>query len=324
MNMVKLKRMIRSNKLIGRTADKLYCYLTGQMKEEKHISDRTKTTYYIIRPPKADTGVFALYNLVLEKVIYAEEKGLKPVVDFKNYPTVYNRNSNKRNDNVWEWCFEQPDNNSLDEAYSSNYILARMMSFHDPSHFQDEILKGNIDYLKPYMKVAQSFDLSKDVKDYIRKYYSDFNGKGILGVSYRGTDYTQTKPIRHPVQPDVDDLIKLAREKMTEWGCDSIYLTTEEKKAVEKFKSAFPGKIITMDRELVENYDPNEGLLIERYKKAHGTDSYKSATEYLVSVYLLSQCDCFLGALCSSTIGALIMNNSQYINYEIINLGVYT
>lgn len=244
MTMIKFKRMIRSNKLIGRTADKLYPYFTGQMKEEKHISNKTKAIYYIIRPPKTDTGVFGLYYRVLEKVIYAEEKGYKPVVDYKNYPTVYNKDSNKGNDNVWEWCFEQPNNNSLDEAYSSNYILAKMASLHDPFHLQDEILKGNMNYLKPYMKAAQSFDLSKDVKDYIRKYYAKFDGKHILGVSCRGTDYTQTKPVRHAIQPDINDLIKLAGEKMTEWECEKIYLTTEEKKAVEKFESAFPAKLL--------------------------------------------------------------------------------
>lgn len=110
---------------------------------------------------------------------------------------------------------------------------------------------------------------------------------------------------------------------MEQWNCDTIFLTTEEKESVAAFNAEFAGKIQTVNQQLVENYTIESGRLVEDFKAANGSNRYQSGLDYLTSVVMLSRCDCFLGALAGGSVGALIMNNFQYREQEIINLGKY-
>lgn len=79
-------------------------------------------------------------------------------------------------------------------------------------------------------------------------------GKRILGVKIRGTDYTTTKPSGHPVQPDPEQAIAKAKEAMQEKGFEWVYLSCEDKRIIAKFQEAFGEKLILPDAEYVD-YD---------------------------------------------------------------------
>ncbi len=315
MNLIQIKRAVRANKVFGRFADRAYLTLTGQLKEERHCK-AGHTPYYIIRPPKSNVGLIGLYNDVIGKMGYALEKGYRPVVDFKNYPTVYSGEKHNGNGNVWEWFFKQPFNNSLEDAYKDDYILSPMAGSNI-----------SVQQLKWCSQIAKNIELSDEVKSYIYIYIYNGgfkNGKNILGVFCRGTDFTQCRPVGHPIQPDRETLIKMTEEHLNQWDCDRIFLTTEEKESVDAFNEAFPGKVLTVKQELVENFSIERGMLIEDFRTANGTNHYSSGLGYLTSVVMLSQCDCFLGAIAGGSLGALIMNDFKYREKEIIDLGVYT
>ena len=145
-----------------------------------------------------------------------------------------------------------------------------------------------------------------------------------MGTICRGSDYIQLKPVGHPVQPDVDSLIQTIQNRMTDWKCDLIYLTTEEQAYVEKFQKAFPGIVITGNQTRVQHYHTDSGQLIGKYMiEKENTTKYKNALDNLVCTALLSKCDCFTGALSGCSEAALIMNNNRYTAKEIIDLGVY-
>lgn len=322
LNIISFKRWVRSLPGLGRLADYVYLGVTGQLTEEKHCR-KGEIPYYIIRPQKGAHGLISLYIDIIDKMNKALKRGYKPVVDLKNYQTVYSGGELNGNKNVWEWYFEQPFGNLLDEAYQSGYILSPMA---DRTTLIKALLNGDDAVLRAYCEAARNIKICQTAKDEIRKYLDNeaFNGgKNVLGIFCRGSDYTQYKPIRHPVQPTLDDLIKRAAEKMEMWGCDKIFLTTEEKESVDAFNAAFPGKVITVDQQLVENFSIDKGYLIEDFKTQMGLDHYKSGLGYLASVVMLSRCDCFLGAVAGGSMGALIMNDFKYREKEIINLGVY-
>lgn len=165
MNLDQIKRFIRSNRLIGAVADKIYLSLTNQFKEEKHL--RNSTSYYIIRPPKAQNGLFGLYVDVVGKAPFALEKGYKPVVDFKNYTTVYSGEAHDGNDNVWKCFFEQPFDNSLENAYEDSHILSQMMP---KIELAKELLNGNSELLTKYSETVRYINLNDVVRSYISAY----------------------------------------------------------------------------------------------------------------------------------------------------------
>ena len=322
LNIIAFKRWVRSLPGLGKLADNVYLGVTGQLTEERHCV-KGQTPYYIIRPQKGAHGLISLYIDVIDKMSKALERGYKPVVDLENYRTVYSGGELNGNKNVWEWYFVQPFGNSLSEAYQSGYILSHMA---DRTTLIKALLNSDEAVLRSYCEAARNIKICQRAKDEMQKYLDneDFNGgKNVLGVFCRGSDYTQYKPIRHPVQPTLGELIKRASEKMEAWGCDRIFLTTEEKESVDAFKAAFPGRVITVDQQLVENYSVDKGYLIEDFKTRMGADHYQSGLGYLASVVMLSRCDCFLGAVAGGSIGALIMNDLHYREREIINLGVY-
>ena len=133
-------------------------------------------------------------------------------------------------------------------------------------------------------------------------------GKNTLGVFYRGSNYTQYT-VGHLVQPTRNEVLRMADEKMAEWGSDRIFLTTEEKETVNAFQKAFPGKVLTVKQELVENFSIEKGVLVEDYKSTNGANRYYSGLGYLASVVMLSKCDCFLGALAGGSVAALVLND---------------
>lgn len=125
----------------------------------------------------------------------------------------------------------------------------------------------------------------------------------MLGVFCRGTDYTQLKHVRHPIQPTREMLIEMVKERLNKWDCDRIFLTTEEQETVDVLSESFPEIVITDKQILVEKYSIKEGLLIEDYKSAHGSNCYDSGLGYLASVVMLSQCD-FFGSNCGRLFGS--------------------
>lgn len=145
-----------------RFADTVYLSLTGQLKEEKHCK-RGETPWYIIRPPKSKVGLLGLYLDAIQKMSYALENGYRPVIDYENYKTVYQREDYNGSKNVWEWYFEQPFHNSLSEAYASDYILSRMAGSSD---LTNELLDGNMRLLKRYSAMSKHITLSQSVHIY--------------------------------------------------------------------------------------------------------------------------------------------------------------
>ena len=82
MNLIRLKRFVRSNRYTRKAVDGVYAILTGQYREKRHIVSRNGEIYYVIRPPYAANGLGGLYLFVLGHMEYAYSKGYIPVVDF--------------------------------------------------------------------------------------------------------------------------------------------------------------------------------------------------------------------------------------------------
>ena len=140
----------------------------------------------------------------------------------------------------------------------------------------------------------------------------------------RGSDFTILKPFGHPIQPEIDDVIDLCKQKVNELGCDYIYLASEEKSVENLFELNFPGKVIVNKRvyydEIINKNNYQHAWQIHVNNE---NDIKIRGLEYLSSIYLLSKCDALIGGNCGGSLAALFMNNKKYEYQFLFDLGLY-
>lgn len=85
---------------------------------ERLIENKSELTPYIVAMEHSRTGIFGYINNYLPHFAYAISCGYVPVVDMKNYKTIYQTNK----ENAWEKFFEQPCGLGLDEIHDKKAI----------------------------------------------------------------------------------------------------------------------------------------------------------------------------------------------------------
>ena len=286
--------------------------------------------FYVIRLEPSDGGrggMFAHYLIVLRHIIIALERNMIPIIDMENYKTSYSEDCLINNtNNAWEYYFTQPWSYPLSEVYESKNVL--LTGRYPPNNTViDSLLAGlytDIETIKQVNAVIEKYMRFNAITEaYIDKHVlSVLAGKrNVLGVSSRGTDYVKFRPKGHSIQPDLDCLLEITRQKADEWNVDCIYIATEEAEALENFKCAFPGKILATDSFRHAKYDSS--LMITEVRFDRENDKYLSGLEYIRDIVLLSRCDYFLGTLTSGASAAILMNSGKYKDKFVIDLGVY-
>ena len=272
-------------------------------------------------------NLLANYFYVVSHMFYAKSKGWYPVIDQQNYP-VYNSMDYPINGtmNAWEYFWKQPGNISLEEAYKSkNVVLSRQNFFsqwdlgYAVENYYDrrKILEFNkISHLVPLNEIIkQQVDNAKEVFP---------KNKRILGVNVRlgaHSVHSVIHGVGHPIQPEVDELIDIIKEKEKDWNTDIVFLASDTEYAVKKFKESFGDRLVTYQRqraELGKEYknDPEK----EMYKKSN---LYQTTLDYLIEMELLACCDSLIGSVTSGFRYAVVQNGGQYSNIEVIDCGTF-
>ena len=296
----------------------LYRYSYKFNKDTFDINNK-EIEYCIINKGAWEYRIFNIcfLNNMLGNIIYILSNNKVPVIDVKNKMS---------NENIWELFLEQPFISKAENIDKSDNITTCDI---DESIFHpnfDSIYKK--DELKIWCKIYKEFVIfNKNTKEYIDNEYNTLisKDKKVLGVLCRGTDYTSLKPKWHPIQPAVEDVIELAKEKMKELNLEYIYLATEEKRIEEKFKESFPGKIITNKRNYYDDkYYSNKDInIIAQVHFDRENDDYYKGLEYISSLTILSRCNALIAGNCGGTCAAIYMNNMMYEYTHVFDLGLY-
>lgn len=120
--------------------------------------------FYVIGVDYHDEGLMSIVNSVMTHVEYALDRGYIPVVNMKDFQSIYH-NDNK---NAWECFFEQPCGYDLSDVYGAHNILLSMnvlypkgYSFNPENIKQIEKLKRLYkDYLRPNKSLLSYLDES--------------------------------------------------------------------------------------------------------------------------------------------------------------------
>lgn len=280
-------------------------------------------TFYVIRRHADRAGLFSFVATNLGSIKDAVDRGMIPVIDMQNWINPMLTEDQVGRVNAWELYFEQPCGYGLDEIAGARNV---MLSFIEPpgTHGQERYPDYNMvcrsEELSMWRKVSGKYlKLKPAVSDRIDSWYDGhLAGHRTLGVLCRGTDYVQRRPFNHPLQPRTSAVIEKCHEVLEEWQCDQIYLSTEDQEIWNRMTEAFPGKIISYQK---DHLHLNPGENINDIGNAVQSP-YQRNLEYLTAIGILARCSCLVAGAAGGTYGALLMTEGYDYEY-LFRLGRY-
>ncbi len=277
--------------------------------------------FYIIRRHDMNAGLFSFVATNIASIKLCLDNGYVPVIDMQTSANSLQLVTEKGNSNAWENLFDQPFGYGLNDVEKARNVL--LGSIHPPESFPDYRMLEDEDELKMWNELGRKYVRDKmkpgDVQKADKYMKENFGGNGrVLAVVARGTDYITKKPWNHPIQPDTDTMIEDAKKLMKTKDCDYLYLATEDNAIWDEFEKAFPGRLYSYQK---LHYDVPEGKYIADVANDI-MEPLERNREYLISVLIVSKCNCLLAGASGGTYGALLMTDG-YEYKNIYNLGRY-
>ena len=313
---MKIKRVLQKN-------TKLNTWYINKKWKQRNISlgkENPDKKFYVIRRAPGKVGLFSYVSTNLGHIKYAVDHGYIPIIDMQNYRNTYLEDEQIGKVNAWEFYFKQPCGYTLsDIKKSKNVILSSGIincgvEYPDSQIAYDENLYREWkNFADNYLKIAD--DIAEETEKICDKLFDE---KRVLGVLARGTDYVQSRPRKHPIQPSTEELIKKCQEIMGRYRCEKVYLTTEDEQIYSEFEKNFGDKLISMKVQRYKTVDrENINDVINKDKQ-----KYINGKEYLISILLLAKCNCLVAGNAGGTQGALLLTKGYEYKY-IFDLGVY-
>lgn len=285
--------------------------------------EHPEETFYVIRRHADSAGLFSFVATNLGSVKEALDRNRIPVIDMQNWPNPMLRPEEVGKVNAWELFFEQPCGYGLsDIAQARNVVLSDIEppGTHGKERYPDYNMVCRPEELSMWRGIAgQYLRLKPEVEDQIAVWCEKhLEGHRTLGVLCRGTDYVQRRPFNHPMQPKTSAVIAKCREVMADYHCDQLYLNTEDETIWDAMQAAFPGKIISYQKQRIH---VEKGQNINAAGNAE-KPPYERNLEYLISIGVLASCNCLVAGAAGGTYGALLLTKGYEYEY-VFRLGRY-
>lgn len=280
-------------------------------------------TFYVIGVPYPTAGLFAIVKSVFCHICYAFQQGYIPIVDMQHFKSQLSADDDYEKKNSWEQFFLQPGGFHLEDINRSKNII-KSSSLPFPKGVQigfdtpmDDAFHKEFSSL--YAKYIQP---TPEVEAYAQKKLVEVIGskKNILGVLCRGTDYTDSKPSGHPIQPTAIQAVEKAKEVMVQNGYQYIFLATEDQRILNVFKDAFGDNLLFSGQKLYGGM--NGKKFLSEFKVSDYSEKWRNTVDYFSTIYILSNCDGLLTGLTCGSICAYLMSRGYSYTF-FWNLGMY-
>lgn len=297
-----------------------------------------KLKYVVCRYAYPEMSTFAAAIQYLFAYDFISKKGLIPVADLEYYEGltegVFGINLG------WECTFKQEV--PLEQVRKEQGVYVD--TIHSPHAYRLKTCKelnGSISdhwihasvpdwrsyFAKVHKYAKKAWVFQDEVKDLCRMQFEELleEGDRVLGVSLREdfakssyelrTEEEQVNFIGHPYVPEVEDTIQIIKQRMQEWHCTKLFVSTERWESVCLFKQAFGEENVLLITRPLMTKDKcvvwPGGYLEERnyYASVALRDRF---VPYSAEVLALSKCDYFIAAKSSGAIAALILNGGRY------------
>lgn len=273
-------------------------------------------TFYVIGVPYLTAGLFAIVKSVFCHICYAYQHGYVPVVDMQNFRSQLSDVDEELRTNAWDLYFQQPGGFYLEDiSKGRNVIKSCSLPFPEGIEIGFDT-PMNAAFHKAYASLFEKYIVPKpEVAAYAQKKRDKVIGgkQHVLGVLCRGTDYTDSKPSGHPIQPTAEQAAKKAKEVMTQYGYEYVFLATEDKRIYNTFKEAFGDRLLFSGQKL---YDGMNGKkFLSEMAVANYSEKWHITVDYYSTIYILSKCDGLLAGLTCGSICAYIMSKGYRYTY---------
>ncbi len=299
----------------------LYTNFKWRERKVSYGKDNADRTFYVIRRANCKSGLFSYVMTNLGRMKYAIDHGFIPVVDMQNEKNTYLRQDQVGKENAWEFYFEQPCGYSLDDIKNSKNIILGQGEITKELVFPgDRTLFDPSDHDMWYNFCRSYLKIKKDVLDSFEQQRVKMWGDAkVLGVLSRGTDYFVNHPKGHTIQPTFEQLRPKVDEVFHKFGCERIFLATEDSGIYKRFEQEYGDRLIVPD---VKRYDISRDQNINDVIIDSQDDMRRSGEEYLRSIWMLSKCDCLVAGNVSGSLGAMMLTEGYEYSY-IFDLGLY-
>ena len=143
--------------------------------------------------------------------------------------------------------------------------------------------------------LSESF--KKDLEEYREAL---FEGKKVLGILIRGTDYISSGMFGDRLMATVPQMLPTIHQWMSEDHYDRIFLATEDQDILNQMRAEFGRKVIAVAQERYSVSDFKKGQIIsDLEKELYSKEEYDNRIEdttvnYFYALYLLSCCNSFM------------------------------
>lgn len=310
---------------------KWYRGFTDEDRKKRRLGNENpdQVFYVVKRPDAAYCGLFSNFMVFLAKIDAVLKDGYIPVIDMQSEFNMYLAPDMVGKENAWEYYFKQPMGVSLADIMHSRHVIfgstARNMALFPWNDV--DFLSGKTGELAYWRGLTRKYmRLSDRAQEWVEgEYRRLFMGENqeegrplVLGVLCRGTDYVQSKPSKHNIQPTPEEMYVKIDELMHRQGCTKIFLATEDGGIYQKFKKRYGSAVITNTKRYAEY---QEGLIGKALCES-GNGGREAGMEYLATIVLLSRCDCLCAGIASGTSSAVLLSEG-YREMYLFDLGCY-
>ncbi|MCR5249788.1 MAG: hypothetical protein K6E50_04200 [Lachnospiraceae bacterium] len=259
--------------------------------------------YAVLRLYSDEAGLFSFFLKALGGISYCRQHGYIPVIDMQTKENIFFDAKERKRKNVWECFFEQPAGVSFADVKGKKNVIVlenpRMPEGSMLQLLQQERLRKY--WHKAFVKYIH---YTEPVKEEISRYEKAFAArKKWLGVLARGTDYLSVG-VGHAVQPDRDTLLAKIRSVKEDYGCDGIFLATEDEDILDMIKESFGDEVMVLEQKRYRGKQEQKLGQKADYKK----DAIAMNITYLAALDYLSRCSCLIAANTGGTTGVYIMS----------------
>ena len=285
-------------------------YVRWKWRERKVFrgKENPDKTFFVIRRAQCKAGLFSLVMTNMGLVKTALDRGYIPVIDMQSERNTYLDEDQVGKENAWEFYFEQPCGYGLDDIGRSKNIILSSGLVGKNNFFPEERMVRKPEEYQMWRRLFQKyFHVKKEILEEAEELRKEmFHGERVLGVLCRGTDYTNTRPKDHPIQPEAADVIDKVNEVLEKQKCEYIYLATEDYDIHSAFEKQYGSRLRSMKTRRYHNTG-NENIndISARGEK----NRYLLGKDYLITILLLADCDCLVAGSAGGTYGALLMGH---------------
>ena len=267
--------------------------------------NKGKIFYIIRRDPTA--GFFSNITFVLNHLKICELMNFIPIIDMKNYPTIYNeKNKIKNSYNSWDYYFQRLNKYSLNEVYKSKNVFLSNLKFEKNMILNME----NKEIAKYINKIKIKKNIIAKTNRFIKRNFK--KNENILGVHFRGSTYKNARGHAFPLTTKL--MIKNINFLLKKYNYKKIFVVTEEKRYLSALQNEFKDKIFFYNSYRMDNIDSFEINPRKRHR-------YLLGEEILIESLLLSNC-VGLTYIKSNVISAAILFSKKNLNLHEVYLGL--